>query len=398
MDHPTHFVKNMNNASFPSTTSQSVTSKVDILEEEDREEGVLRSNSDQCEIPVKLRQSSDNTISTMSENDTMHNPGIPSNIHVVHGHGATSPSPCRPQRQDNPTRAVESILRSNSDITNVGEESIDHLKRNLNRLATSKCSVNRVSFETQNNDDEDDGDDEGEKEEAQKEAEQLLVIDPLDEEELEAIRKVTSLIGAANPLRTPTYICLDRQTAKDSDRGDPSQSNESISSDDDSRKQTAKPALVPTPKRKLISKKSNHRLSWYLRMGVMSRMSIRHIASSEEDDSSTISAVGDSDSSDLEHERCDRFRENVLVEGQSHLAMCMLVYMYTRLRENCQLGNTKVGFDEIDVNAGGPTEGYLTDTRSVAFVVRVIMDELCHIGEEGSEQDLFGGNCNYDKS
>jgi hypothetical protein len=92
---------------------------------------------------------------------------------------------------------------------------------------------------------------------------------------------------------------------------------------------------------------------------------------------------------------------NVLTEGEYYLAMSMLVYVYSLLRETSMLGHTDIGFDEIDVNSfqsdwgfcgasvasgsaspsgGGPGgmsgRKLLSKTKSAGFIIRVVMDEL----------------------
>ena len=70
---------------------------------------------------------------------------------------------------------------------------------------------------------------------------------------------------------------------------------------------------------------------------------------------------------------------NILAEGEYYLAMSMLVYIYTLLREAAILGHTTIGFDDIDVNLRNNSNEhapYLENTKSAGFIIRVVMDEL----------------------
>ena len=205
--------------------------------------------------------------------------------------------------------------------------------------------------------------------------------DELIDDELNAIHQVSLLMGGNNQLRMDKYIEID---------------NDCVSVGP-----SAFPRMQETIDRRLLSTKSSHSLSWYLRRGVLSRCSIRHMLSDQGDygssDSSDSRECGDSKGNSGIQSRY----ENVLEEGQCYLAMCMLIYMYTRLRENCILGYTKINYNEIDVDSEKSDQmsaKYLNNTRSVGFIVRAVMDELDHKRDETPDQNLFGENGDYDKA
>ncbi|KAL7548089.1 hypothetical protein ACHAWF_011376, partial [Thalassiosira exigua] len=174
------------------------------------------------------------------------------------------------------------------------------------------------------------------------------------------------------------------------------------------------------------------------------RLSSRNFSASslshDDDDDLVASSSSSEDDDDDEDDGpyVPLWEKNVLAEGEYYLAMSMLVYIYSLLRETSMLGHTDVSFDEIDVNsyqsdvvvscgggggasgssgvdvrsasrragggggrggggggayggAGGPTK-FLSKTRSAGFVIRVVMDELEKKGAfssvEKNEQDM----------
>lgn len=156
----------------------------------------------------------------------------------------------------------------------------------------------------------------------------------------------------------------------------------------------------------LLSTKSKRSLSWYNQMGCLSRKSQKGFdvdvllcdSSSLE---GTVLGYGDGQLYPLDEPDCDL---DILAEGRYFVALSMLIYMYSRLRENSILGYTKIDFDEVDVNKkeddGMSKLHYLHNTRSVGFIVRVVIDELeeDQMGDEYRHQDIFGGNDEYNKN
>ena len=107
-------------------------------------------------------------------------------------------------------------------------------------------------------------------------------------------------------------------------------------------------------------------------------------------------------SNDLVHsnrEYVDHKQKDILSEGQAYLAVSMLVYMYSHLRESARQGLTRVRLEDIDVqscqsqyNSQDKDTKYLEKTKTVGSIIRFFIDELDNENEKNyKDHELLSG-------
>jgi len=110
-----------------------------------------------------------------------------------------------------------------------------------------------------------------------------------------------------------------------------------------------------------------------------------------------------------------QWQDNILSEGEYYLAMSLLVYVYSLLREASTIGHTTIAFEDIDVNSyqslsrssssvdrlsvgtKGGSMCHLDETKTAGYIIRVVMDELSKngtlLGHTGTENDDGDWRC-----
>ena len=89
--------------------------------------------------------------------------------------------------------------------------------------------------------------------------------------------------------------------------------------------------------------------------------------------------------------------KDMLSEGQIYLGISMLVYMYSHLRETARQGLTRVRMEDIDVHScyrqynSRRKIKYLSKTKTVGSIIRVLVDELDDEDENDADHELLSG-------